>query len=222
MNAVKLVVGLGSIIGGIQTLFEKGGDNELSEIQDGKITRRFGLDSPQGKIYNIGSIDDRISRIRTLVNKAPRDPRVRELAVAIVSRVCGSNWCIKEKDYKGELSALYKALRSPASPVGVRYVRDITNIDTYQNPLRTFDMKGGDCDDFVITFLSLAKSIGYGDTYARVIQTVNSPDWNHIYAVVGIPPQNPVKYIGIDASVPKYAGWQPPKYMIKRHKDFKI
>jgi len=77
------------------------------------------------------------------------------------------------------------------------------------------------CDDYTITMGALLQSIGY-PIKLRVIQTTDADDWNHIYLAVGIPPGHPQAWMPLDASVDRPAGWEPPRSMIKRLKDYEV
>lgn len=77
------------------------------------------------------------------------------------------------------------------------------------------------CDDYTITLGALLQAIGY-PVKCRVIQTVDSDDWNHIYLLCGLPPRGPTKWKVLDASMDKPAGWECPKKMIAKMRDFMV
>lgn len=174
------------------------------------------LGDPKAKVHRVANIDQRVSHIVGMIKKGRQDPRVRRIAVQQVSKKCGKTWCIPERDYNGEVNALFNHVRGT-----VRYVRDSYTMDQFQHPMRTFEFAGGDCDDYSITLGSLLQSIGY-PVKLRVIQTTDAPDFSHIYLLVGVPPHNPRKFVPLDASVAKPAGWEAPKYMIKRVRDYEV
>ena len=174
------------------------------------------LGDPKSKVHRVKNIDQRVSHIVQMIQKGRQDPRVRRIAVQQVSKKCGKTWCIPERDYQGEINALFNHVRR-----NVRYVRDSYAMDQFQHPVRTFEFAGGDCDDYSITLGSLLQSIGY-PVKLRVIQTTDAPDFSHIYLLVGSPPGNRRKYISLDASVAKPAGWEAPKYMIKKVRDYEV
>jgi transglutaminase-like putative cysteine protease len=123
---------------------------------------------------------------------------------------------VPERDWWGEVKTLFGAIRK-----NVRYVRDIHNIDTFQSPKRTLEFGGGDCDDYSITLGAALQSIGY-PVKVRIVQTHGSPDFNHIFLLVGMPPRNPGNWYSLDASVNKPAGWHPPRSMLTRIKDYDV
>jgi transglutaminase-like putative cysteine protease len=141
---------------------------------------------------------------------------MRAFAVKAVSKKCGNRWCVSERDWWGEVRSVFGAVRE-----GVRYVRDIHNLDTFQAPNRTLEFGGGDCDDYTITLGSALQAIGF-PVKVRIIQSVGAPDYNHVFLLVGMPPRNPMNWYSLDASVDKAPGWHPPKRMIAKLKDYDV
>mgnify|MGYP001569831718 CR=1 FL=1 len=211
-QALKLLAGIGAILEGARVI--RGALGEISTSRNSSSLSGAGQLS--GKVENVKDIDQRVGYVIKMVKKSVRDPRIRQLAVQIVSQKCGNTWCIKEKDYLGELKAIYQYMRS-----NVRYVRDIKDLDTFQHAIRTFEFKGGDCDCMLIAAIALLLAIGHEPRIA-VIRTVGSPEWNHIYLQDGIPPQGPKRWIAFDASVPKYVGWEAPKQWVAERKFYNV
>lgn len=177
------------------------------------------LPVPQGMsltVATVHTLPQRVKYIKQLIVKGRNHPAIRALAVKIVSKKCGKKFCIGERDYPKEVTAIFNWMRK-----NVRYVRDNIDRDTFQHPVRTIQFGGGDCDDYTITMAALLQAIGY-PVKMRVIQTTDADDWNHIYLLVGIPPSDPQVWMPLDASVNKPAGWEPPASMIKRKKDFEV
>lgn len=79
------------------------------------------------------------------------------------------------------------------------------------------------CDDYVILTAALLQSVGYA-VRMRVIQTKDAPDFNHIYLMVQLPKGAPHagRWVALDASVDRPAGWEAPKSIIKRVRDFEV
>jgi len=174
-------------------------------------------EKPKVNIKKVENIDDRISYIIYLIKRWGSDPRTRKLATRILTIKCGDDWCIKEKDWMGEVKLLFDVVRKR-----VRYVRDIYDKDTFTSPLRTFlEYKAGDCDDYTVLLGSLLFSIGY-PIKLKVVQTRPNKTWNHIYLLVGIPPYRPIQWIPLDASQPKEAGWEVPKNLVIKEKIYDI
>lgn len=219
MKLGKVIMGLGGLIGGLGLLGEAlAPAASLAEAPDAKRKQL-----PSGKKGNltwttkkVNTIDDRLKYIIEMIQKGRRNPQIRQFAVQAVSKKCGDSWCTPEKDWEAEVDTMFNVVRQH-----VRYVRDTYGVDLYQHPKRTIQFGGGDCDDYTITLGSLLQAIGY-PIKCRVIQTVDSDDWNHIYLLVGLPPRGPTKWKVLDASVDKPAGWEAPKRMIAKIRDFLV
>lgn len=182
----------------------------------------LGAAPPRLQLHAVDSVHDRIRWIRKQVRKGHLDARVHEAALRVLGRKCGTRsdgrteWCVAEKDYDGEVAAVFYAVRD-----NVRYVRDIFHVDTFQHPARTLEWSGGDCDDSVIVLASLLLSVGY-PVWGRVIRTRDAEDWNHVFLVVGLPPEQPDRWVGLDASVDRPAGWSPPASLVAEKLDFDL
>lgn len=178
------------------------------------------------EMHEVRSLDERVKHIIKMIQKGRHDPRVRSLTVQIISRRCGGTWCTPEKDWKAEATAVFEELRKRY----YRYVRDTYGTDLFQHPRRTLEFGGGDCDDASILVASMLGSIGFR-CWLRVIQTVEASDWNHIYVVAEIPETGGAAgregggramKMPLDLSVAKPAGWEAPKHLVKRVKDYKV
>jgi predicted transglutaminase-like cysteine proteinase len=213
VDPLKILVGAGQVLLGLASL--KTGiagaslaSSRLLEVQEkgGLVARR----------YRVGTINDRVKHIIASIKKGKTDPTVREFAVKTLTHKCGSDWCIAEKDYWGEVQALFGQIRK-----SVRYTHDIDKIDTFQAARRTLDFRGGDCDDYVITLGSVLQSVGY-PVILRIVKPKTEPDYSHILLLVGLPPTGPSQWVALDASLDKPAGWHPPKEAIDKVKDYLV
>ena len=83
------------------------------------------------------SIDARVKLIRKLIVAGHLNPTLHERTVEILSQKCGNNWCVAEKDCKGEVEWLFNAIRNPRSKYAVRYTRDMLLADTFTAAERT-------------------------------------------------------------------------------------
>lgn len=77
------------------------------------------------------------------------------------------------------------------------------------------------CDDYTITGCSALNAIGI-PCASDVIQTKGSPDWNHVYALVGVPRVNPTRWVPFDASVDRPFGWEAPRSVVARRRRFRF
>lgn len=220
MDVLHLAMGIGSLVAGASSLhraFSKKRDSNLGKLElTGRMSNPNG--QPSASIYRVHSIDERLAGVAVQTMRSIRDPRIRQLAASIVSRrdrkpnerTGDGGWAIDERDYWGEVKALFNWTRA-----NVRYIRDIATIDTFALAWRTIEAHAGDCDDYQILLAALFMSIGYS-VRMKTIQTTDSDDWNHIYLQVGLPPGKPTTWRTIDASVAQPAGWEAPRSMIKR------
>lgn len=225
MNLLGILMSAGAVAGGLRGLHEALAERrERQEESNG-----LGLARGKGKYANITAppglkmtshsvrgIDERVAHVVKMIKRGRNDPRIRALAVQIVSQKRGRKWKCSERDYVCECRELFDYVRSH-----VRYVRDSIDKDTFQAANRTLEFAGGDCDDYTITLGALLQSIGY-PVWCRVIQTQGNRDFNHIYLVVGLPPTNPTHKMSLDASVDRPAGWAPPSSMIVKVKDYPV
>jgi len=200
----ELVVGIGSIVGGVRVLHAAHArDRQRPPRQPPPPNGRL-----RSNLYNVNTLDARVRRITDMVRASIRKPEVRELAAAIVAQKCGGDWCIREKDWPGESRALFDYVRH-----NVRYTGDIRGIDTFQSAIRTLLWAAGDCDDMAILLAALLLSIGHLPELV-VIRTTNSRDWNHIYVRDLLPPRHPTRRMSLDASMDKPAGWEVPERLV--------
>jgi hypothetical protein len=171
---------------------------------------------PRSKLHNVHGIDQRVSHIVRLAQKGRIDPKVVTLARQTVSKKCGTEWCVPERDQRGEVSAIFHEVRRR-----VRYVSDAIGVDQFSSARRSmFDMHGEDCDGYAIAISSMLGAIGYR-TRLRVIRTTDSPEWNHIYNLVELP-RGSDKWVPLDASVNERPGWQAPQQQIAQIRDYEV
>jgi hypothetical protein len=211
----KLALGVGFTLEGILALKGKPADSLLGGVPRRRMLAGDVEDDTPGfkksRITSVRSIEERIDHIRKLTKKSSLDPKVKEKVFGVLTKRCngGKEWCLAEKDYLAEIRALFKAVRDPSSPLAIRYTRDHVDVDQYASARRTFELHAGDCDCYSIALGAALMACGYPVRF-RVIQTKGASSWSHIYLLVGVPPTNPTKWIPLDASVNKPAGWEAP------------
>ncbi len=122
------------------------GDNQRAAEA---LTRASKAILTTGKRYTIRGIDDRVSYIKKWIDKGSLDPAVREAAIALVSKKCGTRgnlrWCIDPKDYLGEIHAIYRGVQNANSEIAIRYVRDHQKVDQFTSAPALMRLRGGDC-----------------------------------------------------------------------------
>jgi hypothetical protein len=196
-----------------------GRDPRQRDVWDGpaQLPAPRGMELPdqemlQASYANVKNIDERMAFIIRKVTEGRISPSVRRFAVQAISRKCGRDWCTPEGDKKAEVKALFAACKDV-----YRYCSDPNGVDCFQSPDRTLEFGGGDCDDGTILICSALESVGF-ETMGRVIQTKDADTYNHIYGLVVLPGG----VMPLDLSVNQPCGWEPPKSMIARVRDFEI
>lgn len=200
------------------------------------------------KTWQTGSLNDHVGLIRRQIGKSMEDPETRSLAARLVSGVVdwvrdprtGAAVAVVTawgRPYRAPPGAACPARdsfapRGPVSPAeacevqniwdfmvqNVRYTEDPVDADLYMSAHRTLESGAGDCDDFVVCFASLLKSIGY-QVSCRIV-SVNGDVWDHIYTLIHLPKNGQTRYyLPLDPTEPgKPAGWHYDK--VKAQKDF--
>ena len=161
---------------------------------------------PQNRMRMIkvksGDIDDRLDWICYEINLGKRDSRVRQIAGAILARKGPEgDWEVPERDWDAEVDSIYWWVRK-----NVRYTRDIHEVELFQKPRRTMETRIADCDDLSILIGSILQTVGY-PVLLRVIG-LGGNQYQHIYPMAGIPPDEPARFKPLDASRGEGPGWE--------------
>lgn len=157
------------------------------------------------------TLDDRMGRLISEIQDGKRDLRIKYIASAIMSE-----YNVPARNWKLEAVAVFEWVRN-----NIRYTRDPTNIELFQRPRRTVELKTGDCDDFSILICSLLGSIGHV-CMLRVIGITANDQPEHIYPLDMIPPGNPTEYIALDATRPEHIGWEVHDSQMKFKRDYLV
>jgi transglutaminase-like putative cysteine protease len=135
--------------------------------------------------------------IADMIRQGAKDFVVRQKAIQIFRRAC-----VPAKDRWGEVSALFRWVRSH-----IRYTRDIYRVELLHTPRRMLDLCAGDCDDMTILLGSMLHSTGHP---VRLALTGFRPErphsYSHIYPEVNVHD----RWIALDATMHKPMGWEPP------------
>ena len=94
---------------------------------------------------DVKDIRQRVKLIAKFVRAGGRNAQVHMCAKGILSEVCGDTWCVPEKNWEAEADALFRAMKTPTSCLGMRYTRDMLRSDTFVHPKHGAKYKGGDC-----------------------------------------------------------------------------
>lgn len=161
-------------------------------------------------------IDDRIGILEGEIDAGKRETVIHKLASQILGRKSGGKWAVEERDWPGEVEAMYNYVRKH-----VRYTRDTTGVEVFRSPKRTLELKIGDCDDLTILLGSLLQAVGY-PIMIRVIGMKGTGTFQHVYLLAGTPPHDPKKWIPLDPSRGHGAGWEYPKEKVGLKRDYMI
>lgn len=162
---------------------------------------------------NLILVRSKINTIQNLIRKYgtqevidKKENPIRRIAAQILTKKkSGSKgWAVTEKDYIGEIKAIYRWVQD-----NIRYERDPYKKDIIETPIRTLQLRIADCDAMTTLIGSLLLSMGY-PVKIKLIQQKQAKDY-HIYVLVGIPPGQPKKWIALDATFNKPIGFEAPR-----------
>lgn len=144
-------------------------------------------------------IKERLRLLQDLVWKGIQDPENRKRALAI-TRHC------PERDGLCEAKAVYKAMKQlrytgDVAPVKMGADGPVEGIDLFQNAQRTWEFKGGDCDDHSVFGATMLALNGITPRL-RVTAVGKDDEFSHIYVVAGLPKLDPEKWVALDSTLP--------------------
>jgi len=113
-------------------------------------------------------IDQTIEQMENLVDAGVKDPLIRNTALEIIASM-------PARDSSAEIEAIFFWVKQ-----NIRFTKDPYQIELISNPLRTLELKAGDCDDLAILLSSLLRSIGY-NTRFKVVSAKASGKLHHVY-----------------------------------------
>lgn len=105
-----------------------------------------------------------------------------------------------ERDELSEVRALFQLVQ------GIRYVRDVHEVETLASPAKTLLMRVGDCDDKATLLAALLESIGYPTRFV-VAGYFQPGEVEHVYLQVHAAGQ----WIDLDPTEHESIGWSPPE-----------
>lgn len=201
-------IGLGATIGGIVIVAHdrrkklEGLGAQMQQLHPGtpvvETTHAGGMVVQHRRSKHM-PIDERVANIQRLIWQSVKDPRMIKLAREITYNA-------PERDGKAEAKAIYDAVKAR-----IRYTGDIAPvkmpngkvepIDLYQSAYRTWEFRGGDCDDHSILIATLLAINGIS-AKLRVTAPSKSSDWTHIYTVALLPKFSPKKATALDTTLP--------------------
>lgn len=172
--------------------------------------------------HDVRNIDQRVALIVGLVQRGASDPDIIAKAREIVSQKCGKDWCIKARDWRGEIVAVHNAVKDKL----VRYTRDPDGVDFFAHPKRSLAMGAGDCDEMIALELALLRAIGF-PVELVVVETTNAPikgEFEHIFGVTAYEDDGGQQVgVWLDPTVKeKPAGWRVPESVCVREKSYAV
>lgn len=148
----------------------------------------------------------------SITEPATVDPLVHNAALAIIN-ACDA------KDDECEVRAVYDAVKHGTPYVegledGFKYVSDPRWADFFSSPSRILKQlaagyNGGDCDEHAALLCGLLGSIGFICGFRAWGPT--KKEFTHVYAVVGMPKNDPEEWLPLDTTVDDDLGWEPPR-----------
>jgi transglutaminase-like putative cysteine protease len=135
--------------------------------------------------------------MRDMVRQFKKTLPIRTLALQLTNGMAQKAW-------SQEIAALHAFVRDR-----IRYVRDITDVETVQTPVVTLQMGAGDCDDKVTLLAALLESIGHPTRFVAV--GFRPEDYEHVYLETRLG----AGWIPLETTEPVEPGWSPPRVACK-------
>lgn len=132
-----------------------------------------------------------VRAMRRLVNAGKIDPEMIHRAASLV-------FLGPEENPHSDIETLYKAVS-----LGVRYVRDVSGVETLCDPLTTLNRRVGDCDDQSTALATLLEAIGYPTRF--VIAGYSGGIFEHVYLQVW----DDYQWLDLDPTKQNGVGWAP-------------
>lgn len=92
------------------------------------------------KKTRVRTIQERVAKVHEQLIQGTHDPAVYALAREVLTKKCGDDWCVPQKDHRAEVTALFDEVKKR-----VRYTWDPVAYDAFQTPRKTLALKAGDC-----------------------------------------------------------------------------
>lgn len=103
-----------------------------------------------------------------IVRAWKRNPELRAFAISVVAHV-------GDKDFPGEANALFEFVRDK-----IRYVQDVSDLETLSTPDVTLRQQAGDCDDKCILLASMMESINHKTRFVAMGWENNPESFSHV------------------------------------------
>jgi transglutaminase-like putative cysteine protease len=123
---------------------------------------------------------------RILAKAGARTTTIRRLAIEITAPY---------KNDVQKLEAVHKWIRD-----NIAFIQDTAGAETFQTPVKTLDLKGGDCDDLAILARAILASIGFICRWGLVYHGASA---RHIFVWVYYPARRAMFRVAFDVTMPE-------------------
>lgn len=135
--------------------------------------------------------------MRQMVRTYKKIPAINQFANQLLRR-CG----VPQKAFASEVRCLHDWVRDH-----IRYVRDITEVETIRTPDKTIQFGFGDCDDKSVLLATLLETTGHKTRFIAMSQPSAPDQFVHVFVETRVGR----KWVALDPTEPHAAGWRPPK-----------
>ena len=149
-----------------------------------KSTIGFIPDGPEG-------IQQTLNVMKGLVRKYKAFLPLRNLAVQMTQHLAS-------KDWRGQVGAVQSWVQR-----NIRYIKDITDIETLSTPEVMLQIRAGDCDDQATLTATLLESIGHPTGFVAIGFTPG--EYDHVYAITRLGEA----WLSVETTEPVGIGWRP-------------
>ncbi|MHB8071871.1 MAG: transglutaminase-like domain-containing protein [Candidatus Cryosericum sp.] len=158
--------------------------NQAGPAQPAKSSLGFIPEGPAGIVVTLDMMSKIVRQYKTSLT-------VRNLATSITQQLPG-------KDYRGEIEAVQRWVKN-----NIRYVRDVSDVETLQTPEALLQSRSGDCDDQAMMVATLLESIGHPTGFVAVGFSPN--EYDHVYAITRLG----TAWLSVETTENVPIGWRP-------------
>lgn len=145
---------------------------------------------PDGK----AGIRETLRVMSRIVKDWKKEPLIRDKAISLAASVPGKN-------FTGEAREIFLWVRD-----NIRYINDVTDIETVSTPDYTLFNSAGDCDDQSVLLASLLESIGHPTRFVAIGFEPNT--YEHVFVQTKIGN----RWYSMDPTEEQEFGWQAPDF----------
>jgi len=136
--------------------------------------------------------------MRSLVRQYRSSPQIRAVALNLLALT-------PERDSLAEVRTLFEFVRDR-----VRYTGDVLDTETLTTPVKTLELRAGDCDDKSVLLATMLESVGYVTRF--IVAGYNYPGmFEHVYVAAML---SDGSFVSLDPSESGGLGWEPPNPLI--------